>query len=136
MANLEIEGRLVRKLAVQSGRSARGDWSKQEFVVEFQDGNFPSNVVFNVWGADKVRDLERYQVGDEIRVSFAPSSREFNGRWYTDLRAWRIAPAGQAAQPQAHEGDRVQRDGAGSDLRNGHQVGEGVHGQPAMHRQH
>ncbi|MBR1406956.1 MAG: DUF3127 domain-containing protein [Bacteroidales bacterium] len=99
MANLEIEGRLVRKLAVQSGRSARGDWSKQEFVVEFQDGNFPSNVVFNVWGADKVRDLERYQVGDEIRVSFAPSSREFNGRWYTDLRAWRIAPAGQAAQP-------------------------------------
>ena len=101
MANLEIEGRLVRKLAVQSGRSARGDWSKQEFVVEFQDGNFPSNVVFNVWGADKVRDLERYQVGDEIRVSFAPSSREFNGRWYTDLRAWRIAPAGQAAQPQA-----------------------------------
>lgn len=101
MANLELEGRLVRKLAVQTGRSARGDWSKQEFVVEFQDGNFPSNVVFNVWGADKVRDLERFQVGDEIRVSFAPSSREFNGRWYTDLRAWRIAPAGQAAQPQA-----------------------------------
>lgn len=101
MANLEIEGRLVRKLAVQTGRSARGDWSKQEFVVEFQDGNFPSNVVFNVWGADKVRDLEQYQVGDVIRVSFAPSSREFNGRWYTDLRAWRIAPAGQqpAAQP-------------------------------------
>ena len=101
MANLEIEGRLVRKLAVQTGRSARGDWSKQEFVVEFQDGNFPSNVVFNVWGADKVRDLEQYQVGDVIRVSFAPSSREFNGRWYTDLRAWRIAPAGQqpAGQP-------------------------------------
>lgn len=100
MANLEIEGRLLRKLPVQSGRSARGDWSKQEFIVEFQDGNFPSNVVFNVWGADKVRDLERYNEGDEIKVSFAPSSREFNGRWYTDLRAWRIAPAGQDAAPQ------------------------------------
>lgn len=100
MANLEIEGRLLRKLPVQNGRSARGDWSKQEFIVEFQDGNFPSNVVFNVWGADKVRDLERYNEGDLIKVSFAPSSREFNGRWYTDLRAWRIAPAGQDTAPQ------------------------------------
>ena len=98
MANLEIEGRLVRKLDVQSGRSARGDWSKQEFIVEYQEGNFPSSVCFNVWGADKVRDLERYQAGDEIRVSFNPSSREYNGRWYTDLRAWRIVPAGQPAQ--------------------------------------
>lgn len=97
MANLEIEGRLVRKLDVQSGRSARGDWSKQEFIVEYQEGNFPSSVCFNVWGADKVRDLERFQVGDEIRVSFNPASREYNGRWYTDLRAWRITPGGQAA---------------------------------------
>ena len=99
MANLEIEGRLVRKLDVQSGRSARGDWSKQEFIVEYQEGSFPSSVCFNVWGADKVRDLERFQTGDEIRVSFNPSSREYNGRWYTDLRAWRIVPAGQQAQP-------------------------------------
>ena len=103
MANLEIEGRLVRKLAVQTGRSARGDWSKQEFVVEFQDGNFPSNVVFNVWGADKVRDLERYQVGDEIRVSFAPSSREFNGRWYTSVRSWRVATGENAQTAPAQE---------------------------------
>lgn len=97
MANLEIEGRLVRKLAVQSGRSARGDWSKQEFVLEYQEGSFPSNVCMSVWGADKVRDLERFQVGDEVRVSFNATSREFNGKWYTDLRAWRISPAGQGA---------------------------------------
>lgn len=102
MASLELEGRLVRKLDVQTGRSARGDWSKQEFIVEYQEGNFPSSVCFNVWGADKVRDLERFQPGDEIRISFNATSREFNGRWYTDLRAWRITPAGQAAQPAAY----------------------------------
>ena len=101
MATLEIEGRLLRKLPVQNGRSARGDWSKQEFVVEYQDGNFPSNVVFNVWGADKVKDLERFREGDPVRVSFAPSSREYNGRWYTDLRAWRIAPAGEGGHEEA-----------------------------------
>ena len=41
------------------------------------------NVVF--------KELEKYQVGDTVKVSFNPVSREFNGRWYTDLRAWRIS---------------------------------------------
>lgn len=94
---LELEGRIVRKLGVQSGTSARGAWSKQEFVFEYQEGNFPTQVCMNVWGEDKVRDLEKYQVGDKVKVSFNLSSREYNGRWYTDVRAWRIEPAGSAA---------------------------------------
>ena len=93
---LEIEGRIVSKLNVQSGTSARGAWEKQEFIVELQEGNFPSNVCMNVWGADKVRDLEKYQVGDRVKIAFNLSSREYNGRWYTDVRAWRIEPAGTA----------------------------------------
>ena len=97
---MELEGRIVRKLNVQTGTSARGAWSKQEFVLEYQEGNFPSQVCMNVWGEDKVRDLEKYQVGDKVKVSFNLSSREFNGRWYTDVRAWRIEPAGQPAQQQ------------------------------------
>ena len=96
---LEIEGRIARKLNVQTGTSARGAWSKQEFILEYQEGNFPSQICMYVWGEDKVRDLEKYQVGDKVRISFNLSSREFNGRWYTDVRAWRIEPAGQAAQP-------------------------------------
>ena len=102
---MEIEGRIARKLNVQSGTSSRGAWSKQEFILEYQEGNFPSQVCMNVWGEDKVRDLEKYQVGDKVRVSFNLSSREFNGRWYTDVRAWRIEPAGQqqnSGQGQYH----------------------------------
>lgn len=91
---LELEGRIVRKLNVQTGTSARGAWSKQEFVFEYQEGNFPTQVCMNVWGEDKVRDLEKYQVNDKVKVSFNLSSREYNGRWYTDVRAWRIEPAG------------------------------------------
>lgn len=94
---LELEGKIVRKLNVQSGTSARGAWSKQEFILEFQEGNFPSQACLNVWGEDKVKDLEKYQVGDKVKVAFNISSREFNGRWYTDLRVWRIEPAGGAA---------------------------------------
>ncbi len=91
---MELEGRIARKLNVQSGTSARGSWAKQEFIFEYQEGNFPSQVCMNVWGDEKVKDLEKYQVGDRVKVSFNLSSREYNGRWYTDVRAWRIEPAG------------------------------------------
>ena len=95
---LELEGRIARKLGVQSGTSARGAWSKQEFVFEYQEGNFPTQVCMNVWGEDKVRELDKYQVGDKVKISFNLSSREYNGRWYTDVRAWRIEPSGAVPQ--------------------------------------
>ena len=87
---LEIEGKIIRKLGVQSGTSARGEWSKQEFVIEYQEGNYPSQACFSVWGADKVKELEKYQINDKVKVSFNINSREYNNRWYTDLRAWKI----------------------------------------------
>ena len=89
---MELEGKIARKLNVQTGTSARGAWAKQEFVFEYQEGNFPSQVCMNVWGEDKVRELEKFQIGDKVKVSFNLSSREYNGRWYSDIRAWRIEP--------------------------------------------
>ncbi|MDE5891126.1 MAG: DUF3127 domain-containing protein [Bacteroidales bacterium] len=91
---MELEGKIIRKLNVQTGNSARGTWAKQEFVLEYQDGNYPAQACLNVWGEDKVKDLEKYQVGDKVKVAFNINSREYNGRWYNDLRAWRIEPAG------------------------------------------
>ena len=103
MAALELEGKIAQKQPVQSGNSARGGWSKQEFVVEYMDGSFPSSAAFTAWGDDKVKELARFQVGDAVKVSFAIKGREYNGRWYNDLRIWRIAPAGQDAA-QAPQG--------------------------------
>ena len=94
---LEIEGTLAQKLPVQSGNSARGPWAKQEFILEYPDGNFTAKACFTAWGQDKVQDLGKYQVGDKVKVSFNLKSREYNGRWYNDLQA---APAQQPA-PQA-----------------------------------
>ena len=96
---LEIEGTLAQKLPVQSGNSARGPWAKQEFILEYPDGNYTAKACFTAWGQDKVQDLDKYQVGDKVKVSFNLKSREFNGRWYNDLQIWKIAPAG--AQPAA-----------------------------------
>ena len=83
---LELEGTLRQKLGVQSGTSARGPWAKQEFILEYPDGNFTAQACFTAWGQDKVAELDKYQVGDRIN----------------DLQIWRIAPAGQAqAAPAA-----------------------------------
>ena len=59
-SGFEMEGRLSGKLAVQSGRSAKGEWARQDFLMEVQDGNFPSTVCFSLWGADRVKELEKY----------------------------------------------------------------------------
>lgn len=93
---LELEGTLRQKLGVQSGTSARGAWAKQEFILEFPDGNYTSQACFTAWGQEKVAELDKYQAGDKVKVSFNLKSREYNGRWYNDLQIWRIAPAAQA----------------------------------------
>ena len=98
MPSLELEGRISRKEAKQSGQSARGAWFKQDFILEYQGGNFPAEVCFTSFGNDKVAELDRFQVGDLVKVSFNLRAREYNGRWYNDVRVWRITPAGQ---PQA-----------------------------------
>lgn len=98
---LELEGTLRQKLGVQSGMSSRGSWTKQEFVLEYPDGNFTSQVCMLAFGQDKVQELAKYQVGDRIKVSFNLKSREYNGRWYTDIQIWRIAPAGTVASAPA-----------------------------------
>jgi hypothetical protein len=109
---MELEGRIARKLPVQTGTSARGAWAKQEFIFEYQEGSFPSQVCMNVWGDDKVKELDKYQVGDKVKVSVNLSSREYNGRWYTDVRAWRIEPAGAAAPVQTPGYDYAQSAGS------------------------
>ena len=88
-------------MPVQQGQSARGPWAKQEFVLEFPDGNYTSQACFTAWGQDKVQDLAKYAAGDKVKVSFNLKSREYAGKWYNDLQIWKLAPAGALAAPAA-----------------------------------
>lgn len=98
---LELEGRIKTKLPAQGGTSARGNWTRQDFVLEYQDGNYPAEACFSAWGQDRVDELARYQQGDMVKVSFNIKAREYSGRWYNDLRVWRITAAGAAQQQPA-----------------------------------
>lgn len=97
MAALELEGKILHKLPAQSGQSARGNWARQDFVVEYPDGNFNSQALFSAWGEDKVNDLARFNEGDSVKVSFNVRAREYNGKWFNDLRVWRLTRPGQQA---------------------------------------
>ena len=90
---MELTGKIVQVLPEKSGTSARGQWRKQEYILEVP-GDYPKQVCFMVWG-DKI-DQFGVQEGQEVTVSIDLESREYNGRWYTDVKAWRVVPAGQS----------------------------------------
>jgi len=93
---MEITGKLIQKLPVKSGVSSSGNnWSKAEFVIETIE-QYPKKVCANLWG-DRARALDQFQEGALITVSFDLESREFNGNWYTDVKAWKVEPATPAA---------------------------------------
>ena len=115
---LEIKCRLLDKLAVQNGTSARGPWCKQDFIVETLE-QYPRKICMNVWGQDKVNELASFNAGEMLTVSINIESREFNGRWYTDVRAWRIqrdAVEGAQMPPQADPFMSIQTEDDGGDL--------------------
>jgi hypothetical protein len=115
---VDIKCKLLDKLAVHNGTSARGPWSKQDFIVETLE-QYPRKICMNVWGQDKVNELTQYNAGEVLTVSVNIESREFNGRWYTDVRAWRIqrdAVEGAQMAPQQDPFMNIQAEDDGGDL--------------------
>lgn len=114
---MEISGKIIQVLPLQTGvaKNSGNPWQSQSYVLETQE-QFPKRVCFEVFGEQRIKD-NPCQLDDIVTVSFDIESREFNGRWYTSIRAWRIqqgvvdgtapaaapAPAALAtpAQPQA-----------------------------------
>jgi hypothetical protein len=94
---MEIIGKFESKLPQQSGQGKNGTWVKQEFIIQTQD-QFPRKVCIALWG-DKIRDLDAFAIGDSIKASISVESREYNGKWYTDVKAWRVEKVGAVSSP-------------------------------------
>ena len=97
--SLEINGKVVKILPEQKGQGKNGEWVKQEFIIETTD-QYPKKACFSAWG-DKTANIKQLLQGDDVTVSFNIESREYNERWYTDLRAWKIVKGTQAASNQS-----------------------------------
>lgn len=95
---MEITGTLVAIGDIMEGQGVRGPWQKQLFVIETEE-QYPKKVACLAWG-DKVNDIAAINLGDRLTVGIDIESREFNGRWYTDVKAWSIKGAAQGAPAQ------------------------------------
>jgi len=85
---MELEGTVHRVLPVVKGQSARGEWQKQEIVIE-QPGDYNRKVCLSFWG-ERVLDVAKLREGDKVTASVNIESREYNGRWFTEIRVWRL----------------------------------------------
>lgn len=109
---MELAGKVIAILEARSGvsRNTGNPWKMQDFVIETHEA-YPRRMVFNVFGEDKLNQFN-IQMGDELNVSFDINAREYQGRWYNDIRAWKVdriqvdpatgqpvMPAAPAAQP-------------------------------------
>lgn len=97
---MEITGKLIQILPDVQGESARGPWIRGGFVIETGD-DYPRKVAFTAFGEERVAMVKNIPMGQLVQVTFNPESREFNEKWYTDLRCTRVQPFASGQMPPA-----------------------------------
>ena len=101
---MELTGKIIAVMEPRGGVSARtgNTWKTQEYVLEVP-GQYPKRCLFNVFGEDRINQFN-IQNGDELTIQFDIDAREYNGRWYNDIRAYNVIRGQQpvpGAQPVA-----------------------------------
>jgi hypothetical protein len=96
---MEISGKVIQVLEEQSGNGRNGVWKKRDYILETKS-QYPKKVCVTVWG-DKIDQFEM-QPGDEVNVGIEIESREYNGRWYTDVKAWKVDKIGGNVSSTSH----------------------------------
>ena len=100
---MELTGKIIVVQEPKSGTSSKtgNPWMMQEYVIEVP-GQFPRHCAFTVFGEDRIKQLN-IQMGEDLTVQFDIDAREYNGRWFNDLRAYNVIRSQTILQPQAIE---------------------------------
>ncbi len=92
---MQLTAKLTQLLPIQTGTGKNGVWRKQDIIVETDD-QYPKKVCISIWG-DKIKDGQ-LQIGNLLQIDFDIESREYNERWYTELKAWKISIQNNSSQ--------------------------------------
>lgn len=84
---MHLSAKLIQLLPLQTGQGKNGEWKKQDIIVE-TDGQYNKKICISIWG-DKI-NMNQLKIGNILKIDFDIESREYNNRWYTDLKAWKI----------------------------------------------
>lgn len=87
---MEVQGRILEVFPARSGVSQRSgkEWATQDYLIEIP-GQYPKKILFNVFGAENIKNFG-IKKGEEVIVQFDIDAKEYNGRWYNDIRAYNI----------------------------------------------
>lgn len=101
---MEFTGKIIMAGQVKSGVSQKSgnSWMTQDYVIEETVGNYPKRMCFSVFGEDRIKRMG-ISVGQELTVSFDIDAKEFNGKWYNELRAWKVESTRAELESQATE---------------------------------
>jgi hypothetical protein len=97
---MKQQGKLIKTLPTVSGETERGMWIRGGFVIE-TFGDYPKKLAFTTFGEERARMAEGIALGTPVEVSCSMESREFNDKWYTELRATSVKPLSSGAVPVA-----------------------------------
>jgi hypothetical protein len=100
--SMELTGKIIAEFNERGGVSNRtgNEWKAKSYVLEVP-GDFPRKLVFDVFGVDRLQAFN-IQIGELLTVHFDIDAHEYNGRWFNDVRAFRI-DRGQVAPTAAPE---------------------------------
>lgn len=104
---MEITGKIIQVLPEQCGvsKTSGKEWRLQAYVLETQE-QYPKKVHFELFGDDRIK-ANQCKIDDVVTVSFDIESREFNGRWYTSIRAWRVVDAELTQEAPKEESQEI-----------------------------
>ncbi|TLV00113.1 DUF3127 domain-containing protein [Dyadobacter luticola] len=93
---MELTGKVIALLPEVQGQGKNGTWRKQEFILEIPS-QYPKKVCISLWG-DKI-DQADLGINDSVTASIDIESREYNSRWYTEVKAWKVEKGGGGNAP-------------------------------------
>ena len=103
----EVNCKLMEVQSEQSGEGKNGRWVKQTFIGETMD-QYPKKIAFTAFNEQLISQLKAMSIGSTVKVNFRVESREYNGRWYTDVRAFGLTSmSAPASQPMSSQGDSL-----------------------------
>ena len=111
--SFKVTGRVTHILPGITGTSAKGEWHKQDFVIDDEDGQYSKNICFSIFN-DKNDTFKKVLIGSQVEVSFSIESREYNGKYFSNVNAFKVDVIGQqkqeekpfdSRQPITNEGD-------------------------------
>lgn len=99
---MEITGKIIAVLPPKQGvsQSTGNAWMCQDYVLETQE-MYPKKVCFNVFGAEKIQEMN-IQLGETLTVSLEINANEYQGKWYNQVKGWKVVRVSVQGQQQAN----------------------------------